>query len=105
MRAPLGSEMAFSRHALSPLMLLAVLFVSAAAPHSAQAHGRVFVGIGPVYPYPYPYYYPPAVAYPVAPPAAVVPDVPPPGWAPGHWERHHDRAGRPYDLWVPPHLR
>jgi hypothetical protein len=83
-------------------MLLLTLVVGAAAPRAAEAHGRVFIGIGPVYSYPY--YYPPPVFFPY--PAPVwTPDVPPPGWAPGHWERRYDHAGRPYDVWVPPHLR
>ena len=86
------------------LVLLAALLVGAASPRSAEARGRVFVGIGPMYPYAYPYYSPP-VYYPVAPPWIVDPDVPPPGWVPGHSERHYDRTGRPYDVWVPPHLR
>ena len=48
------------------------------------------------YSYPYPYYYP----YP-----APYPEVPPPGWAPGQWEWRYDPWGRPYRVWVPPHLR
>jgi hypothetical protein len=80
---------------------LVALLVGAAAP----AHGRLFVGIGPVYPWPYPYYSPPPAYYPAVPPPWVAPDMPPPGWVPGHWERYYDGAGRPYDVWVPPHLR
>lgn len=90
------------------VLLLAGLLVSVVAPRSAHARASIFVGIsGPVYPYPhaYPYYYPPPVLYPVPAPWVAVPDVPPPGWVPGHWERHYDAAGRPYDVWVPPHLR
>ena len=78
--------------------LLSLFLLGAARP--ASAHVRVFVGgaIGfPVYPYPYPYYYYP---YP-----APYPEVPPPGWAPGHWEWRYDPWGRPYRVWVPPHLR
>jgi hypothetical protein len=91
------------------ITLVAALLVGAAAPRRAEAHSRVFIGIGPGYSYPYSYpysYYPPPPVYyqPVAPWVAW-PDVPPPGWVPGHWERHHDRSGRPYDVWVPPHLR
>ena len=95
-------EMTAFRSSLG-LFLLAALLVGAAAPRPVEAHGRVFVGIGPVYLYPY--YSPPPVYYPVAPPWGLEPDIVPPGWVPGHWERHHDRTGRPYDVWVPPHLR
>jgi len=78
-------------------LLGALLLLGPARP--ANAHARVFVGgaIGfPVYPYPYPYYYPYPVPYP---------EVPPPGWAPGRWESRYDPWGRPYRVWVPPHLR
>ena len=85
-------------------MLLLALVVGAAAPRAAGAHGRVFIGIGPVYSHPYYYPPPPFLPYP-APIWAATPAVPPPGWDPGHWERRHDRGGRPYDVWVPPHLR
>ena len=82
-------------------MLLVAFFMGAVAPRAAEAHGRIFIGIGPVYPYQY-YYAPPLfVPYP----APVWADVPPAGWVPPHWERHYDRAGRPYDVWVPSHLR
>ena len=77
--------------------LLGVLLLGPARPASASV--RVFVGgaVGfPVYPYPYPYYYP----YP-----APYAEVPPPGWAPGQWEWRYDPWGRPYRVWVPPHLR
>jgi hypothetical protein len=96
--------MTASARPIALLTLLAALLLSAAAPPRAAAHGRFFVGIGPVYPYPYYYYYPP-VYLPSAPPWTVAPDLPPPGWVPGQWERHYDRAGRPYDVWVPSHLR
>ena len=88
-------------------MLLLALFVGAVAPCTAKAHSRVFIGIGPAYPDPY--YCPPPLFFPYPAPvwaaAPAAPDVPPPGWVPGHWERRYDRAGRPYDVWVPPHLR
>jgi len=64
----------------------------------ANAHARVFVGgaIGfPVYPYPYPYYYP----YPVPYPESRRPDG---RRAVGVALRP---MGRPYRVWVPPHLR
>ena len=90
---------------LGLVALLAALLVGAVAP-GAEAHGRVFVGIGPVYPWPYPYYSAPPAYYPAAPAPWVAPDLPPPpGWVPGHWERTYDGAGRPYDVWVPSHLR
>ena len=103
MRAPL--DMTAHRRFLTVLgMLLLALVVGAAAPRAAGAHGRVFIGIGPVYSPPY--YYPPPPFLPYAAPIwAATPAVPPPGWEPGHWERRHDRGGRPYDVWVPPHLR
>ena len=47
-------------------------------------------------PFFFPYYYPYPVPYP---------EVPPPGWAPGRWESRYDPWGRPYRVWVPPHLR
>ena len=103
MRAPL--DMTAHRRFLTVLgMLLLALVVGAAAPRAAGAHGRVFIGIGPVYSHPYYYPPPPFLPYP-APIWAATPAVPPPGWDPGHWERRHDRGGRPYDVWVPPHLR
>jgi hypothetical protein len=71
-----------------------------AAPAAARV--RVFVGgvVGAPwgYPYPAPYYYPP-YGYPPYPTA------PPPGWDPGHWEWRYDATGRPYRVFVPPHLR
>ena len=96
-------KMTATVRSLGPATLLAVLLVGAAA-HTAEAHGRIFVGNGPVYPWPYPYSAPP-VYYPAVPAPWVSPDLPPPGWVPGHWERNYDGAGRPYDVWVPPHLR
>ena len=82
-----------------------VLFVSAVAPTAARSDVHVFIGAGPLPPL-YPAYYgPPPWAYPVPYPWVPAPSVPPPGWAPGHWERHYDAAGRPYDAWIPPHLR
>ena len=94
---------------LGLLALVAALAMGAAAPRQAEAGGRIVVGVGPLYPYPYPYSYPyyapPPVYYPVAPSWGATPGVPPPGWVPGRWERQYDPTGRPYDVWVPPHLR
>ena len=97
--------MTASARSIGLLTVLAALLLSAAAPRLAGAHGRIFVGVGPVYPYPFPNRYPAPAYLPLTPPRVVAPDVPPPGWVPGQWERHYDRAGRPYDVWVPPHLR
>jgi hypothetical protein len=97
-----------ARRILPALALTGLL--SVVAPGDAEARASVYVGIGPVYPwaYPYPYpwgYYPPAVVYPVPSPPLALPAVPPPGWVPGRWERRYDPAGRPYDVWIPTHLR
>jgi hypothetical protein len=51
LRAP--TPMTASARPIALLTLLAALLLSAAAPPRAAAHGRFFVGIGPVYPYPY----------------------------------------------------
>jgi hypothetical protein len=103
LRAPL--DMTAHRRFLTVFgMPVLALVVGAAAPRAAEAHGRVVIGIGAVYPHPYHYPPPPFLPYPV-PVWAATPAVPPPGWEPGRWERRYDRAGRPYDVWVPPHLR
>lgn len=83
--------------------LALVLGVGTFRPASADVH--VSVDIPWPYPYPYPYVYPYPYAYPVLYPYPVYPASPPPGWVPGHWERRYDAAGRPINVWIPPHLR
>jgi len=70
--------------------------------------GYPFYGVYPygAYPfYPSPYAYPPPIGFY---PYAYYPysgGTPPPGYAPGHWERRQDGAGNPIEVWVPQHLR
>jgi hypothetical protein len=90
---------------LLSVLVLALVLLSMAAPPAAHARTHVFIGVGPVFPYYPAYYWPPPYAYPPPYVWAPVPTAPPPGWSPGQWERHYDRYGRPYDVWVPPHLR
>jgi hypothetical protein len=72
---------------------------------SAWAHGGFYVEgtFGLPIPYHPPYYVP---LYPA--PAPLFWYEPPPlpaGWEPGRWETRYDRRGRPYQVWIPAHLR
>jgi hypothetical protein len=94
--------------AAGALTVAAVVLLGTAAPAAGGA--RVFIGgtVGvPIYSYPYAYAYP-YPYYPYAPyyyPPAYVPAPPPPAFEPGHWEWRYDPSGRPYQAWVPSHLR
>ena len=89
------------RQLVSCVALVLALCISA----PAWAHGGFYVGGSFGVPFdPYaPYFVP---AYPAPGPWPWYESAPPPAaWEPGRWETHYDRRGRPYQVYIPTHLR